>query len=121
MASIPVTLLSAVTASGAGASKSIGDFNIDSDRKGVPNGWTVEVKSTAASTAIVIDLEGSIDGGTTFFQLARHTFTAGELTAKQAMFHVINKGELAVRANLITFTRSGTETLTAKAIASSNG
>ena len=121
MASIPVTMLNAVTASGAGASKSLGVFNIDVDRKGVPDGWTMEVKTTAASTAVVIDLEGSIDGGTTFFQLARHTFTAGELTAKQAMIHVVEKGVLAVRANLITFTRSAAETLTAKAIAFFNG
>ncbi len=121
MASIPVTMLDAVTAAGAGDSKSIGVFNIDSDRKGIPNGWTIEVQTTAASTAVVIDWEGSIDGGTTFHQLATKTFSAGELTAKKALFHVVQKGVTNVRANLITFTRSAAETLTAKAIASSNG
>lgn len=121
MANIPVTLLDAATAASTGATKSLGDFNIDSDRKGVPNGWSVQVTTTAASTAVVIDFEGSIDGGTTFHQLVRKTFSAGELTLKQVLFHVVNKGVTHVRAKLITFTRSGTETLTAKAIASSNG
>ena len=121
MASIPVTMLGAVTAAGAGASKSLGDFNIDVDRKGIPDGWTVELTTTAAPTAVVADLEGSIDGGSTFHQLVRHTMTAGELTAKKALFHSIEKGVTDVQVNLITFTRSAAETLTAKAVAFFNG
>ena len=40
-------------------------------------------------TAATVDLEGSIDG-IHFYQLATHPFTAGEITAKAAMFHVVN-------------------------------
>ena len=116
MASIPVTMLDAVAAAGAGSSKSLGVFNVDVDRKNVPDGWTVEVQTTAASTALILDWEGSIDGASTFHVLATHTMTAGELTAKKALFHVVNKGVLDVRANITTFTRSAAETATVKAI-----
>lgn len=66
---------------------------------------TVEVRfgSTESPTAVTIDLEGSL-GGSDFFQLATYSFTAGDLAAKKAMFHVVNKPVDHVRLNLTTLT-----------------
>jgi hypothetical protein len=53
----------------------------------------------SGANAVTISLEGSIDG-TTFFDLGTHAFTAGELTALGAMFHIVDRPVSYVRANL---------------------
>ena len=62
-------------------------------------------------TALVVDLEGSIDNNK-FYTLASHTFSSAELTAKQAMFHVVNKSIEWVRVNITTLTETGTTAVT---------
>jgi hypothetical protein len=52
---------------------------------------------TVVATAVTVDLEGSLDD-TTWVQLARHAFSAGEISAEAAMFHVIDKPVKYVRA-----------------------
>ena len=56
-----------------------------------------------AITALVIDLEGTIDGQH-WFQLARHTYDAGEITAKQADFYVTSAPVTNTRINITTLT-----------------
>jgi hypothetical protein len=114
---LAVTLLSAVEATGTGDTKHLGDFSVDSEKDGVPDKWTVEITTTDNATAVTIDLEGSIDDGTTFHQLAQHVMTAAELSADQAMFHVVGKGATSIRGNMTTFTQAASETVTVKAIA----
>lgn len=67
--------------------------------------------SFTSGTAVVIALEGSLEGRESaspeWFALATHTFSADEITAKQAMFHVASKPVKAVRLNLTTFTTAG--------------
>lgn len=67
--------------------------------------------SGGSVTALVVDLEGSVDN-VTFSQLASHTFSAGELTAETAIFHVVNKLAPYVRANITTLTETGTTAVT---------
>jgi len=58
-------------------------------------------------TALTVDLEGSLDN-TNWFQLDTHVFSAGELTAQKAMFHIVNKPVNYVRLNITTLTETGT-------------
>lgn len=79
----------------------------------VPSGKThhtvsMVYDSTGSVTAMTIDLEGSIDNGTTWHQLASHACSAGELSALQAMIHVADKPVDWVRVNVTTLTESGT-------------
>jgi len=72
---------------------------------------TVEIYLTSGTvSACVIDLEGSIQNrnetSPQWETLASYTFTAGDLTAKKAMFHVVNKPVRKVRIALTTFTNS---------------
>ena len=69
--------------------------------------------TTGAVTAVVINLEGTLDQSK-WFTLGEYTYTAADLTALQAMFHVINKHVSHVRLNLATFTKSGTANFNAK-------
>jgi hypothetical protein len=66
---------------------------------------------TVVATAVTVDLEGSLDD-TTWFQLARHAFSAAEITAESAMFHVVDKPVRYVRANLIALTGGTAPTVT---------
>jgi hypothetical protein len=75
--------------------------------------FTVQITDTDLIESDVIDLEGSLDS-VTWFQLARHTFTASEASDDAAMFHIVNKPVNFIRGNIITY--NGTA-LTAKAIA----
>ena len=95
-------LLDAATATGEGAAFETGK---------PLSTHTVAVKTTGAPTAVVIDLEGSLDD-ITYHQLAQHTFIAAEITAEAAMFHVSNKPVNYVRANLITLTAGTAPTVT---------
>lgn len=113
------TLLDAVEATGAGSSFSMGNFTNQAQSKGSCKSFTVDVTATAAPTAVTIDLEGSIDN-VSFHQLAQHVLTAGELTAKKAMFHVINKPVNFVKGNMTTFTQAASETVTVKITGHSN-
>jgi hypothetical protein len=100
------TLLNAATATGAGSSQKVSQ---------IPSQHTVAATmgGTVVATAVTVDLEGSIDD-TTWFQLARHAFSAGEISAEAAMFHVIDKPVRYVRANLITLTGGTDPTVTVK-------
>jgi len=98
---MPVKLLDAVTAAGASST-----WNLVHGC----SQHTVAAVFTGTVTALVVDLEGSIDG-TSWFQIATHTFTAGEITAKQAMFHLVNAPVPKVRVNITTYTGTGPVTV----------
>jgi hypothetical protein len=99
-----ITFLNAVEATGASSIKAL-PFLVTSH--------TVQATITGAPTAVTVDLEGSLDG-TTFFALASHVFSAGELTAEGAMFHVVDKPVTYVRINLTTLTAGTEPTVTVK-------
>ena len=92
-------------ATSTGASNSIPVRKIMQDH-------TVQATITGAPSAVTVDLEGSLDGDN-WFQLGTHPFTAGELTAAQAMFHVVEKPVRYVRLNLTTLTGGTSPTVTA--------
>lgn len=66
--------------------------------------------ANASISALVITIEGSIDlntvdaSGAHWFTIATHTFTAGELTAKQAMFFLTTANLTRIRVNITTLT-----------------
>jgi len=97
-----IKLLDAVTATGSGSA-----FRINA----LVKTHTIQATITGAPTAVTVDLEGSVDN-VTFFQLATHVFTAGELTAQGAMFHVVDKVVRFVRLNLTTLTAGTSPTVT---------
>ena len=106
------TLLSGVEAAGAGQAYETRNAE-----------FTVEVtfaNSGGSVTALVVDLEGSIDG-VVFYQLASHTLSAGELSANKAMFHVVNKRVRYVRGNITTLTETGTTSVTVKYLENPDG
>ena len=100
------TLLNAADATGAGSTQRVSL---------IPSQHTVQATmgGTVVATAVTVDLEGSLDD-TTWVQLARHAFSAGEISAEAAMFHVIDKPVKYVRANLITLTGGTDPTVTVK-------
>jgi len=61
-------------------------------------------------TALVVDLEGSIDGAN-WAQIDTHTFSGPELAAKVALSFASGKLVLFVRANIITLTDTGVTTV----------
>jgi len=97
-------MLDAATATGAGNASSQQRLISDSS-------YTIGI--TGAPSAVTVDIEGSFDG-VTFFQLAQHVMTAGELTATKAMFHISGKPVLFFQANLITLTAGSSPTVTVK-------
>lgn len=106
-----IRLLNAVEATGASIPVSV---------VGNPN-HTVQVFFTNVSTvngkdvdALTVALEGSLINSSSKFsslssvnQHGTHVFTAGELTAKKAMFHVNNAPVNYIRANIKTLTEQG--------------
>ena len=70
------------------------------------------VENNGNITALTVDLDGSLDD-VTFFTLASEVFSASQITAKAAMFHVVNKTVRYVRINVsaITDTGDGTSTV----------
>jgi len=76
-----------------------------------PRNHTVQATITGAPTAVTIDLEGSLDD-TTYVSLASYIFTASDLTATAAMFHVVDKPVRFVRLNLKTLTAGTNPTVT---------
>lgn len=100
------TLLDAATATGAGDS-------IVMHRK--PSRHTIQATmgGTVVATAVTVDIEGSVDN-ITFFQLVSHAFSAGEITAEAAMFHMVDMPIKYIRANLATLTGGTAPTVTVK-------
>ncbi|MCR4293629.1 MAG: hypothetical protein NUV76_12220 [Candidatus Kuenenia sp.] len=70
----------------------------------------VDFTNTGGSvTALTVDLEGNLTGDVNkFAQYGSHAFTAGELTAKSAVFSVVNRPAGWVRSNITTLTATGT-------------
>lgn len=101
-----VLLLNAATATGAGSAFTL---------RVMPTKHTVAATmgGTVVATAVTVDLEGSIDNST-WFTLASHVFTAAQITAEAAMFHVIDKPVRYARLNLITLTGGNAPTVTGK-------
>lgn len=99
-----VILLNTVTATGAGGSIICG--------QGISE-HTVQATITGAPTAVTVALEGSLDA-TTWIELDSHVFSAGELTATKAMWHVVNKVVKHVRLNLTTLTGGTSPTVIGK-------
>jgi len=97
-------LLDSVTATGTGA-----ELRVDQVKD-----HSVQVVFTGAITALVVDLEGTLDDildtstTTTWSAIATHTFAAGEITAKAALFHSVDTLVRGVRLNVTTLTGSGT-------------
>ena len=101
-----VLLLNAATATGAGSVHTV---------RTTPLRHTVAATmgGTVVATAVTVDLEGSLDNST-WFTLASHVFTAAEITAEAAMFHVVDRAVRYVRLNLITLTGGTAPTVTGK-------
>lgn len=73
---------------------------------------TIQVNFTntgGSVTALTVDLEGNLTGDNNYFaQYGTHAFTAGELTAKSAVFHVTNRPAGWIRSNITILTATGT-------------
>jgi len=71
------------------------------------------VDADTSITAITVDIEMSFDppgindAAAKWYQMAQHIFTAGELTAKQASFVILNIPGIRIRANITTLTGAG--------------
>jgi len=101
-----VLLLDGVEATGAGLAYRVGD----GQRIKFLNKYTVQIwwtNSGGSVTAMTVDLEGSLNGSH-WFTLASHGLTAGEITAKAAMYHVEGKVIEYVRGNITALTETGT-------------
>lgn len=98
------TLLNAAAVTGAGSTQRVSLIPSQHTVQATMGGGTV-------ATAVTLDLEGSLDD-TTWVQLARHAFSAGDISAEAAMFHVVDKPVKYVRANLITLTGGVSPTVT---------
>ena len=71
--------------------------------------WTANTSDmTDGSDITTADFYSAISG---FYDLQTYTLSAGEITAKQAMFHVVNKPVNFVRAYLSTLTGTGEVTV----------
>jgi len=99
-------LLNGVSATGAG----------DGQLIGTTEKHTVSVYYTDANasiSALVVAFQASndpasvTDANAHWYTVASHTFTASELTAKQAMFHIVNAPVERVRLNVTTATGIG--------------
>ena len=101
-----VLLLNAATATGAGPVIT---------RRDLPSIHTVQATmgGTVVATAVVLDLEGSLDNST-WFSITSYTFDAADITAEAAMFHQANKPVRFIRLNLTTLTGGTAPTITAK-------
>lgn len=97
-------LLAAATATGAGLSVAL--------RKGVQE-HTVQAVITGSPTAVTVSLESSLDNGVNWNVIGTYAFTAGDLSAGSAMYHVVNKPSELVRMNLTVLTGGTAPTVTA--------
>lgn len=68
------------------------------------------IDANGSISALTLVLEGSIDppgvadADLNWFSLATHEFTAAEIAAKSAMFHVVNRAVFRIRLNLTVLT-----------------
>jgi hypothetical protein len=100
------TLLDAATTTGAGS-------RVRMNRK--PSRHTIQATmgGTVVATAVTVDIEASLDD-ITYFQLVSHAFSAAEITAEGAMFHLADMPVKYLRANLTTLTGGTAPTVTVK-------
>ncbi|PCJ39130.1 MAG: hypothetical protein COA71_14535 [SAR86 cluster bacterium] len=96
-------LLGAVTSTGVSVSKDLGK---------VVSHHTVQITTTGDPTAVTVDLEASLDNET-FIQIGTHPFPAEDITAGNAMFHVIDKPVQFIQLNLTTLTGGTAPTVSA--------
>lgn len=66
----------------------------------------------SAVTAVTLNIEGTL--GAFWDTVAEYVYTAANLTAKNATFHIINKHVNYIRGYLITFTYTGSATFSAR-------
>ena len=92
-----VTLLKNVSTTGFGR-----EF-IVSDKTPFQKHTIQVVDNSTTATAIVVYVQGSLDD-VNWHNLAEYTFTADDLSASAAMFHITEKYVKYVRINLITYT-----------------
>jgi len=92
-------LLNGVEATGAGSVVKV------SGNKHTVSTWFTN--SGGGVTALVVDLEGSVDN-VKWYTLYSYTFNAADLVAEQAMFTVVNIPVIFIRINLTTLTETGT-------------
>ncbi len=99
--SIPTTLLSAVTSTGSGESKTVKDITPDSlvHRGIVSNFSVVVVYATAAPTVATVKLEGSLDN-INWVELG-NTIDVSNIVVG---FSIVNKPFLYIRGNLSAYT-----------------
>lgn len=96
-----ITILNGVTVTGEGSS-----VEVPKDTEKI----TVDVYFTndgGSVTALTVVGEGSLDDDK-FYSLGTHVLDSDEITAKKAMFHIIEKGIDYFRANITTITETGT-------------
>lgn len=99
-------LLDAATATGTSVA-------VKMNRKPAKHTFQIVMGGTVVATAVTVDAEGSLDD-ITYFQLASHALSAGEITAEAAMFHLVDTPVKYIRANLITLTGGTAPTITVK-------
>lgn len=70
--------------------------------RSAPTNHTVQVEVTgdALPTAITVILEGSINEGQSFVEMATHIFDDTEIASGKALFHVANRGVSHLRATV---------------------
>jgi hypothetical protein len=71
------------------------------------NNHALQCVFTGTATALTVDLEGSLDDAT-WFQIGQKAFSAGELSAKAALLHVVDKPIAYIRANVTALTGTPT-------------
>lgn len=79
----------------------------------------VQATFTGSPTAVKLTLQGSLDASS-WFNLAEHQATAGEITAGALMYHVVYKPVIYVRLLLEEMTGGTGPTLTAKYVSTLN-
>jgi len=99
-------LLDAATATGTSVA-------VKMNRKPAKHTFQITMGGTVVATAVTVDAEGSLDD-ITYFQLASHALSAGEITAEGAMFHLVDTPVKYIRANLTTLTGGTAPTITVK-------
>jgi hypothetical protein len=99
-------LLDAATATGSGE-------RVRMNRKPSQHTLQATMGGTVVATAVTVDTEGSLDE-LTWFQIDQHVFSAGEITAEGAMWHITGTPVKFLRANLTTLTGGTAPTVTVK-------
>jgi len=105
------SLLSAATATGTDTelyvAKMVGNSWFVPDKHSV----SVKMGGDVVATAVTVSLEGSIDK-VIWGDLGTHALTAAEITAEEALFHVVDKVVDYIRANLTVLTGGTNPTVT---------